>query len=51
MDVLIGQVERIGRRVTVPKAGKVRKGGLTGVFSEECYEVLVKAEGVGKPPE
>ena len=51
LDVLIGQVKRMGRRVTVLKAEKVRKGGLAGVFSKEHYEVLVEVEGVGEPPE
>lgn len=51
LDVLIGQVKRMGRRVTVLKAEKVRKGGLAGMFSKEHYEVLVEVEGVGEPPE
>lgn len=51
LDVLIGQVKRMGRRVTVLKAEKVRKGGLAGMFAKEHYEVLVEVEGVGEPPE
>lgn len=51
LDVLIGQVKRMGRRVTVLKAEKVRKGGLAGMFSKEHFEVLVEVEGVGEPPE
>lgn len=41
----------MGRRVTVLKAEKVRKGGIAGMFSKEHYEVLVEVEGVGEPPE
>ena len=51
LDVLIGQVKRMGRRVTVLKAEKVRKGGLAGMFAKEHYEVLVEVEGVGEPPQ
>ena len=51
LDVLIGQVKRMGRRVTVLKAEKVRKGGLAGMFAKEHYEVLVEVDGVGEPPE
>ena len=51
LDVLIGQVKRMGRRVTVLKAEKVRKGGIAGMFSKEHYEVLVEVDGVGEPPE
>ena len=51
LDVLIGQVKRMGRRVTVLKAEKVRKGGIAGFGGKEHYEILVEVEGVGEPPE
>ena len=51
LDVLIGQVKRMGRRVTVLKAEKVRKGGIAGFGGKEHYEILVEVEGVGDPPE
>lgn len=50
LDVLLSQVRRLGRKVTVLKAEKVRSGGLGGFFTKEHYEILVEVEGVGEVP-
>ncbi|MDO5672836.1 MAG: hypothetical protein Q4G30_08315 [Actinomycetaceae bacterium] len=50
LDVLLSQVRRLGRQVTVLKAEKVRSGGLGGFFAKEHYELLVEVQDTGSVP-
>lgn len=51
LEVLLAQVRRMGRRVTLLSAEKVRSGGVGGFFTHEHYELLVEVEGLGQLPE